>query len=268
MISSHPTFLLRFRPYRPLVLLGSLAAAFLLAGCNTNKTYEVDVVAKSEPQKMLGRESYRITTRNRENDESSLRYKEAEEQIRTALSGIGMYEAPNPEEADMVVEIDYGISSPKEVLVEYQEPVYVAVPGKVSYITQTVRQKDGKLVTVRVPVYEPPRQVFAGTQTRVKPITVYDKYLTISGVGLNRKQGDEIRDPIWSVSVSSQNESDDLREHIPVMAAAALDYIGTSTEKEQKVRIKASDEDVAFIKAGYSEDGPFSTASATPPASN
>ncbi len=213
--------------------------------------------AKSIPEKMVGMESYRIASRNRENDESSLRYRETEEQIRTALSGIGMYETTDPEQADMVVEIDYGVSPPKEVLVEYQEPVYVSVPGRVRYVSQQVRDKSGRLITVRVPIYEPPKQVFAGTQSRVKPVTVYDKYLTITGSRIDRDLGDERRDPAFSVNVSNQSENDDLREYIPVMAAAALDYIGTNTEKEEKLRIKADDEDVAFIKAGYSEDGPF-----------
>lgn len=242
------------RYLRALLALPLLAG---LAGCNMSKSYEVEVASKSIPEKMVGLQSYRIATRNRENDESSLRYKEAEEQVRTALSGIGLYEDPNPEEADMVVEIDYGISPPKEILVEYQEPVYVSVPGRVRYVTQQVRNSDGKLITVRVPIYEPPKQVFAGTQTRVKPVTVYDKYLTITGVAIDRERGDERRDPAWTVNVSNQSESDDLREYIPVMAAAALDYIGTNTEKEQKVKIDENDEDVAFIKAGYSEDGPF-----------
>lgn len=242
------------------LFLALLSLGAALAGCTT-KTYEVQVQSRSEPEKMIGKDSYRIVTRNRENDPSSLRHKEAEEQIRTALSGIGMYEAPDPADADMVVEIDYGISPPKEILIEYEEPIFVEVPGRVRYVSQTIRQPDGRTMVVQVPVYEPPRQVYAGTQTRVKPTTVYDKYLTITGLNVAKGQpgseGDQRREPIWSVNVSTQNESDDLREHIPVMVAASLDYIGTTTDKEQKVKIKGNDEDIAFIKAGYSEEGPF-----------
>ena len=133
----------------------------------------------------------------------------------------------------------------------------MSVPGRVRYVARQVRNNDGRVITVRVPVYEPPKQVFAGTQSRVKPVTVYDKYLTITGVAIDRERGDERRDPAWTVNVSNQSESDDLREYIPVMAAAALDYIGSNTDEEQKIRIAESDEDVAFIKAGYSEDSPF-----------
>ena len=81
--------------------------------------------------------------------------------------------------------------------------------------------------------------------------------MTISGVGVDREQGDERRESLWTVNVTNQSESDDLREHIPVMVAAALDYIGTSTENEEKVKIRANDQDVAFIKDGYSRQGPF-----------
>ena len=237
-----------------LVLVLGLATS----GCKTTKTYTVNIESKSTPQKMTGKQSYRIVTRNRENDESSLRYKEAEEQIRTALSGIGLYEAPNPEGADMVVEIDYGVSPPKEIMKEYEEPIYITVQGRMEQQIRVVKGPKGQPVAISVPVYRPPETVYAGSQTRYRPSTVYDKYLTISGVGLDREQGDERRDPLWTVNVTNQNESDDLREHIPVMVAAALDYIGTNTEEEKKVKIRENDQDVAFIKAGYTEEGPFS----------
>lgn len=242
--------------------LGSLLFVLVLGlfttGCKTTKTYTVNIESRSTPEKMIGKQSYRIVTRNRENDESSLRYKEAEEQIRTALSGIGLYEAPNPEEADMVVEIDYGVGPPKEIMKEYEEPIYITVPGRMETQIRVVKGPNGQPVAISVPVYRPPETVYAGSQTRYRPSTVYDKYLTISGLGLDREQGDERRDPLWTVNVTNQNESDDLREHIPVMVAAALDYIGTNTEQEQKVKIRENDQDVAFIKAGYSEQGPFS----------
>ncbi len=241
-------------------LAGLACAAILLflgTGCETMRTYTVNVESRSEPTQMAGKESYRIETRNRENDESSLRYKEAEEQVRTALSGIGLYEAPNPNDADMVVEIDYGVGPPKEILVEYEEPIYITVPGRMEETIQYVRGPDGRPVAIRVPRYRPPETVYAGSQTRYRPATVYDKYLTISGVGVAREKGDEQRESLWTVNVTNQSESDDLREHVPIMVAAALDYIGTSTEEEKKVKIRANDQDVAFIKEGYSRKGPF-----------
>lgn len=243
-------------------VLRLLAVVFLfslfMTGCQTSKTYTVNIESKSAPEKMMGKQSYRIVTRNRENDESSLRHKEAEEQIRTALSGIGLFEAPNPEDADMAVEIDYGVGPPKEIMKEIEEPIYITVPGRMEQQVRVVEGPNGRPIAITVPVYRPPETVYAGSQTRYRPSTVYDKYLTISGVGLDREQGDERRDPLWTVNVTNQNESDDLREHIPVMVAAALDYIGTNTEKEQKVKIRENDQDVAFIKAGYTEEGPFS----------
>lgn len=232
-------------------------ALILLAGCATSKTYTVNVEARSLPDRMMGRESYRLVTRNLDSDQSSLRTLEAEEQIRTALSGIGLYEAPIPEEADMVIEIDYGVSPPKEILREYEEPIFVTVPGRIEYVPRTVTRPDGSTVTILVPVPTGPEQVYAGTQRRVRPSTVYDKYLTITGVGINRDQGDEQRESIWTVNVTNQNESDDLREHIPIMVAAALNYIGTNTEKEERVRVRANDSDVTFIREGYTEEGPF-----------
>jgi len=234
--------------------------AALVTGCASTKTYTVNVEARSQAEKMAGKESYKIVTRNLENDESSLRYRETEELVRTALSGLGMYEAPNEESADMIIELDYGVSPPKEILVEYQEPIYITVPGRVRYVRRQIKKPDGSVVTILVPVTTAPEQVYAGSQTRVRPSTVYDKYLTITGIGVDRENGDVKRETLWTVNVTNQNESDDLREHLPVMIAAALDYVGTNTEEEEKIKIKSNDRDVAFVKSGYTEDGPF-----TPP---
>ncbi|MGJ3242291.1 MAG: hypothetical protein ACFE0O_04940 [Opitutales bacterium] len=237
-----------------LLLMG---AGLLLSGCETN-TYTLDVEAKSEPTALADRKSYKIVTRNRENDESSLRYKETEEQIRTALSGRGLYEAPSEEEADMLVELDYGIGPAKQILVEYEEPVYSTIPGRTRYVTQTVYDSKGRPIRIQVPVQEPPRRVFMGTEPRVKPMTVYDKYLSLSGVALSEESGDRRQGKVWTVKVSNQDESDDLREYLPVMAAAAIDYIGTSTDEKEKVKMRGSDSDVVFVKEGYSRSGPFS----------
>ena len=78
----------------PTLLLGTLAV--FLGGCASS--YEVKVDSISQPQaKEVA--SYKIQPRNGSDEPSSLRYQEATNFIKTALSGKGLYEAPADEEA-------------------------------------------------------------------------------------------------------------------------------------------------------------------------
>ena len=104
-------------PFRRLVaaLLGATLSLF--TGCDGTKTYTVQVDAISDPpetgQPAQAAQSYHIRTHNPKLDESSLRYKEVADYVRTALSGKGMYEAPTADKADVVIDIDYGMDAPR-----------------------------------------------------------------------------------------------------------------------------------------------------------
>ena len=79
---------------------------------------------------------------------------------------------------------------------------------------------------------------------------MYEKYLRISA--RENKQMEEGRPPpeIWSVNVSSEDKSDDLRKYLPILASASVDYIGKDSGEKQTVRLKETDSAVGFIKKG------------------
>ena len=79
------------------------AGMLLFSGCAS--TYEMKVDALSRPKIEPGG-SYRIVNRNPNVDSDSLHYKEIEKAVKTALSGKGMYEAPDPAKADVVVNLE------------------------------------------------------------------------------------------------------------------------------------------------------------------
>jgi hypothetical protein len=55
---------------------------------------------------------------------------------------------------------------------------------------------------------------------------------------------------VWSVNVSSEDESKELRKYLPILASATADYIGTNTKQEIEVKLKEGDEVVGFIRKG------------------
>lgn len=238
----------------PFLAWALCCAACLLAGCS-GKMYTLEVEANTFPalaQTEGALESYRIVTPNRELQAGSLRHQEAEEHVRTALSGKGYYEAVEGEVADMAILYDYGVGPPKEVFREFTMPIYEMRPVTI-FVSKTVIGSNGQPTTVSIP-RTVMRQVEVGEETHVKAETVYEKYMTIHARRNSpEKEGARRAADLWTVTVHNESESDDLREHLPVLAAAAIDYIGSDFEESQEVELEAKDDAISFVKRGYSK---------------
>jgi hypothetical protein len=236
-----------------------IAFTVLFAGCTTS-TYIVQVDAIAKPSEVTGDvpppQSYQIRTTNPKMDEGSLRYKEVANYVKTALSGKGMYEAPRAEKADVVIDIDYGIDSPRVKFDTQVTPVYAETGGGVRYEQVPVFTRDPVTLKPILAGYrteairEPARQELLRFEDVVRPVIVYEKYLKISA--RSNKEAVEGRAPpeVWSVNVSAEDESKELRKYLPILASATADYIGTNTKQETPVKLKENDEVVTFIKKG------------------
>lgn len=233
-----------------LLKLSLVALPALLGGCTTTYVVQVDAISQST-ERAAEAQSYHIKTNNPQHDEESLRHKEVANYVKTALSGKGMYEAPKPEMADVVVNIDYGMESPRVKYETVSNPIYAQVGGGVRYVQTPVYDRNGRVVGYQtVAIYDPPRTELIGYEDTVQPIVVYEKFLKISA--RENVPADEGRPPseVWTVNVSAEDESKDLRKYLPILAAASADVIGTNSHTQKPVTIKADDEVVGFIKKG------------------
>jgi hypothetical protein len=242
---------------RPLAGAALLAPLVFFAGCSTTTyTVQVDAIAKPTETGAAAAtpQSYSIRSKNVKLDETSLRYKEVTDYVKTALSGKGMYEAPRPENADVVIDIDYGMDAPRVKFETMSTPIVMQTGG--SYETKReerlVRKPDGttEVIYVDVQVFVPGRTEFIGVREEVTPVIVYEKYLKVSA--RENKEVSEGRAPaeVWSVNVSAEDKSQELRKYIPILASATADYIGTNTKESKPVTIDEKDEVVKFIKKG------------------
>ena len=243
----------------PVLLFGALLGA-LMGGCNT--TYEMEVDAIKNPQ-VQDAESYVIVPRDPEQDVNDLRYKETVNYIKTALSSKGMYEAIDPLEADMVIEVDYGMEPPRREFKVVEEPVFATIQQPDTI--QTVQQRDpktGRVITYTVRIPGRRSRELVGYQERLVSVVVNEKYMELTAKEnmLETISSDVPAQEIWSVRVRNYDENDDLREYLPIMAASVADYVGEDTGNNQNVRLKENDEVVQFIKRGM--DG--KTADAAP----
>lgn len=240
----------RSRPRFSCAAFGGLlfGAGALLSGCATSYKVEVDSISQPKASEAT---SYRIVTKNPNADEGSLRHQEATAYVKTALSGKGLYEAPPGQDPDMVVEVDYGVEPPRVVMERSSVPIYAQVGGGVRYEQVVVgTTSTGAPIVRTVAVYEPPRTEVIGYQDVVTPVAMYEKYLRISA--RENKPMEEGRPPpeVWSVNVSSEDKSDDLRKYLPILASASVDYIGKDSGEKQTVTVKETDSAVGFIKKG------------------
>lgn len=235
----------------PLALksVGAAALALWLFGCNTGTQVKVDALSKPNAENSI---AYLIKSSNPELDPDSLRYKEAEKFVKTALSGKGLYEAPKPEMADMVVNIDYGISPPKISQEVRTEPIYLTVPGAVStQIVQVGVDKAGNPIYRSVTVQEPSRTEYVGDREYMETVVTYEKYLRLSA--RENKPSVEGQPPseVWTVDVTTEGENRDLRKALPVLAAATIEYVGKDSHGEKTIKLKdTKDGAIAFVKKG------------------
>ncbi len=226
----------------------------LLAGCNTT-TYvlQVDAINQAGQVAQQAKEphSYKVRSHNANIPEDNLRYNEVSEYVKTALSGRGMYEAPSVAHADLIIEIDYGMDTPRMKYETITTPIIVMQEGLAQREAVPVGSNaDGsmKYKTIRVP--GPQIRKIIGWKEETEPIIVYEKYLKISA--RENRESVEGRSPpeVWSVNVSAVDTSNELRKYMPILASATADYIGTNTKQEKAVAVSEGDETVKFIKKG------------------
>ncbi len=225
-----------------------LAGSLLAGGCANTYEVKVDSLAKPNAEDAI---SYKIHNANPAIEEDSLRHKEAVGFVRTALSGKGMYETTDAEKADMVVDLDYGVGPPELRHETVSEPIYATLPGEIrTERVQVGTDRNGNPIFQTVTIQDPPRTELIGYRDRVITTVVYEKHLRLSAH--ENKPASEGRPPseIWTVDVTSEGETHDMRRTLPVLAAATIDYVGKDSHGQKIIRLKDTDKDVAFVKKG------------------
>lgn len=228
--------------------LALLAAGALLTGCTTTHTLKVDSLAKPNAEASI---SYEIKNKNPLVADDSLRYQEAANLVKTALSGRGMYEAPPNTKADMVVDLDYGVGPPQIRRETVSEPVYITIPGQIrTERVQVGTDSQGRPIYQTITVQDPPTTEFAGFREYIVTIVVYEKYLKLSARENKELVEGQPPNEIWTLDITSEGESKDIRKHLPILVAASIDYIGKDTQGQKTIRIKDNASDIAFVKKG------------------
>jgi hypothetical protein len=205
--------------------------ALLLSGCATSYRVKIDATAKPGADAI----SYALRNAASAEEGDSLRYREVANHVRTALSGRGLYEAPPNVTPDVIVSIDYGVTPHvrREMIMRPREADILSTPG-------IGVDSEGNRVTPKPPTME---QVMVVT-------TTYEKYLHLTARENKPSEKDGVSSDIWSVDVTSEGKSKNLREYVPILVAASIEYVGKDSQGQKSIRIKDADADVTFVKKG------------------
>lgn len=220
----------------------------VLAGCNT-PTHRVRIEASVNPppKDTPPPQSFWIKSRRNDPRIETLRYHEAIGHIKTALSGRGLFQAPNEETADMVIEIDYG-ATPKRQRIEVEdsrkEAKEKAARGK--QVAAASTPPEAKETEAVAPEPERRGEIMID-------VGVYRKHLSVEARQNRAKAGapSDGSEFLWRVEAENEDENKDLRKYVPILASATIDYIASETGGQKEVTVDENGKDVAFVKKGF-----------------
>jgi len=173
---------------------------------------------------------------NKNIDINDLIFQEFLSDIKIALETNGYTVTSNPEEADQVVLLEYGISDPQtntvlvpqigKTKIDSTNTTGLLTPGTntTTYSgTTTYNYEYG--ITGYVPRQE----------------TVYTRVLILTSYDWKLFSTTEKAIQLWKTDVISTGSSSDLREVFPYMVLASENYLGSNTGKKIKITINKSD---------------------------
>lgn len=182
-------------------------------------------------------QSFRLKSGNPALGEESLRYAEAAELVRTALSGRGWYEAPSEERAEAIVEIEFGMQARRPA--GSGQPETLPPGGELRRPRAAEVEARGNAPRGLTGREEPPR---AGAPLQ--------KFLLVTARGAKPAGEGQPPAELWQVRVTAEDESNDLRKYLPMMASVVADHLGRDSGGPVAVRMREDGAAVDFIRRG------------------
>lgn len=244
--------------FRILARAAALAACLGAAGCTTAYKMKVDTTS-APPEARIEAirrapsgdlQSYQLRDKSGGKDADSLRAQETMAMVRTALNGRGLFEAANLQSADMAIDVEYGMDKPKTHMEEMMVPIYAQNGGGVIYGPRQVTSATGTSTTRTVPSLAPPGTQLVGYEPILVPVTTYEKFIRLSAREASATRAGAAAGDLWSVSISSEDESNDLRKYLPLLASALVGYVGADTSIQRTIKLSPKDPTISLVKQG------------------
>lgn len=210
----------------------------------TAKKYTFTVDAFNNPE-VTAREgtSFKIISTDRKTERDAAQFETVSNYIKTILSSMGYFEAPNKREADLIIDIAFGVDQP-HIEFELQK---AAPPSARSMVNNPTRRLPEP---ARWHTYTTPHGQILSNEDRIMPKTIYPKFLKIAASVNQPLDSTSPRVEVWSVTTVNQDANPDLEKYLPLLAAASISYIGQKTNSQETVILRDKSQDVRFIRKG------------------
>lgn len=229
------------RPLRPLIgAVGTTALVTLLSlaagGCATTTSVKIDAASNPEAADGYG---YTISTRD-PGRITDARYTMVIGHVHNALASRGMFEAPDPAKADVIIDVDYGEHPPQTKITTVSQPVMVnpsstmggypgsAYPGS-SYPGSNIDPVTGQPRTSSV-VMVPTQRITYTTEKYIRIRASENPKL--------KRRGDPPPQQVWAVEATLDDETTNFEAALPAMIDAAIEYIGQNTGGQVTVKVQ------------------------------
>jgi len=208
------------------ILLACLGA--VMAGCSTPNKFRVDSLARSDAAPLAG--TYRILGAPNARGEPPPYFEEVANHLRAVLNARGMVEAWGTNRPDVEIVVDYGVGPPRQITRETMDMLYgmgsmAPVYGRT---TKDVR----------------PSSVYLPTQTsnsrRFETKTYFETHLTVVGRQPESQRRDAEMREVWRVEVTTTDRDAAVDKLVPLMVAAANQYLGTNSAGREEIKVTAA----------------------------
>lgn len=230
-----------------------LIAALALLGSGCASTFKVEVNSITNPE-VPPATTYALVPKDPNMPEKDIGYQDVADRVRTALAAKGMYEAPDPKDADIIVEIDYGARPPKTKVTTVNSTHVVPTdplgreidpltgrpyPGTGGITIGTGGNTYPGSYPGSYPGGYPGGRMATVTTTEERITTVSEKYIRLTARENVKphERGRKRAAQVWVVEAIVEDEDSDVHTCMPPMVNALTDYIGVSSGGKQTVKI-------------------------------
>ncbi len=213
--------------------LGVLALGGFAGGCATTTSVKIDAAANPAAADGYG---YAIASRDPGRTHDA-RFAGVVEHVHVALASRGMFEAPDPARADVIIEVDYGEHPPQTRVTTVSQPVMVQPTMGGGY--PPGGYPGGYPGSNIDPVTGMPRSQVVMVQTQRVTYTT-EKYIRIRATENPKlkRRGDPPPEQVWAVEATLEDESTNFEAALPAMIDAAIEYIGQNTGGQVTVKVQ------------------------------
>ncbi|WP_310600255.1 hypothetical protein [Desulfobulbus sp.] len=226
-----------------------LAGVTLLTGCAAMQSRfasDVDSLAQTDAG---AKKRYVLLPGGKGVEAGDLQFQEFAAYVEKVLAEKGFVKVATFPDAEVAIFLTYAIGDPQTYQYAYSIPTWGQTGVSSANTFGTISSYRGVPTYSGTTIYTPTYGI-TGSTTHIGTSTVYTRFLFLDAYDVQAYIKERKMTQVWTTSVVSTGQSDDLRLVIPYMVAAMKPYLGTNTGRKIKVEVPTDDPEVQMLRGG------------------